>query len=98
MSLFAFYFLMLQVLLFGVPSNMPKDEVGTSADSHDNPVIQAVRLLREKFPDLLVACDVSILLVVSRPTLFDFFFFFFFFFFETYIAEELSSVRASICS
>lgn len=48
------------MLLFGVPSNMPKDENGTSADSPDTPVILAVELLRETFPDLTVACDVSV--------------------------------------
>lgn len=49
----------LQVLLFGVPTKMPKDETGTSADSPDTPVIVAIKLLREAFPNLVVACDVS---------------------------------------
>lgn len=48
------------VLLFGVPSNMPKDENGISADTPDTPVILAVELLREVFPDLIVACDVCL--------------------------------------
>lgn len=48
------------VLLFGVPSNMPKDERGSSADAANTPVIVAVKLLRQAFPDLLVACDVCL--------------------------------------
>lgn len=54
------------VLLFGVPSNMPKDESGTSADTPDTPVIQAVKILREKFPDLVVACDVCVCAYTSH--------------------------------
>lgn len=54
------------VLLFGVPSNMPKDERGSSADSPDTPVMQAVRILREKFPDLVVACDVCLCAYTSH--------------------------------
>lgn len=45
--------------MFGVPSNMPKDKNGTSADVPDTPVIVAIKLLREAFPNLVVACDVS---------------------------------------
>ncbi|KAM5299923.1 delta-aminolevulinic acid dehydratase isoform 2-T2 [Ctenodactylus gundi] len=48
------------VLVFGVPSRVPKDERGSSADSEDSPTIEAVRLLRKTFPDLLVACDVCL--------------------------------------
>ncbi|KAK8389724.1 hypothetical protein O3P69_009014 [Scylla paramamosain] len=48
------------VLLFGVPTNMPKDKTGTSADTPDTPVIVAIRLLREAFPNLVVACDVCL--------------------------------------
>ncbi|KAK7083162.1 hypothetical protein SK128_005161 [Halocaridina rubra] len=54
------------VLLFGVPSNMPKDDRGSSADAPDTPVIQAVKILREKFPDLLVACDVCLCAYTSH--------------------------------
>ncbi|XP_045103189.1 delta-aminolevulinic acid dehydratase-like [Portunus trituberculatus] len=48
------------VLLFGVPTNMPKDEIGISADTPDTPVIVAIKLLREAFPNLVVACDVCL--------------------------------------
>ncbi|XP_063614144.1 delta-aminolevulinic acid dehydratase-like isoform X1 [Penaeus indicus] len=54
------------VLLFGVPSNMPKDERGSSADSPNTPVILAVKLLRDNFPDLLVACDVCLCAYTSH--------------------------------
>lgn len=46
------------ILIFGVTSKSPKDEIGTSADCADNPVIKVLPLLREKFPDLLLTCDV----------------------------------------
>lgn len=49
------------VLLFGVVSNLPKDEVGTHADSLQNPVIQILPKIRQWFPDLVIACDVSLL-------------------------------------
>ncbi|KAK8750227.1 hypothetical protein OTU49_015324 [Cherax quadricarinatus] len=39
---------------------MPKDERGSSADAANTPVIVAVKLLRQAFPDLLVACDVCL--------------------------------------
>lgn len=48
------------VLIFGVPSRVPKDEQGSAADSEDSPAVEAVRLLRKTFPDLLVACDVCL--------------------------------------
>lgn len=48
------------VLIFGVPSRVPKDEQGSAADSEDSPTIEAVRLLRKTFPTLLVACDVCL--------------------------------------
>ncbi|KAK3088025.1 hypothetical protein FSP39_013628 [Pinctada imbricata] len=48
------------VLIFGVPSNLPKDGTGTSADCEKNPAIEATRLIRQWFPDLLVACDVCL--------------------------------------
>ncbi|XP_021504512.1 delta-aminolevulinic acid dehydratase [Meriones unguiculatus] len=48
------------VLIFGVPSRVPKDEQGSAADSEDSPAIEAVRLLRKTFPTLLVACDVCL--------------------------------------
>ncbi|CAA9997747.1 unnamed protein product [Nesidiocoris tenuis] len=48
------------VLLFGVVSNMPKDDSGTSADSADNPTIKALPVLVKAFPELLIACDVCL--------------------------------------
>uniref|UniRef100_A0A480MEN7 porphobilinogen synthase n=1 Tax=Sus scrofa TaxID=9823 RepID=A0A480MEN7_PIG len=48
------------VLIFGVPSRIPKDERGSAADSEDSPAIEAIRLLRKNFPSLLVACDVCL--------------------------------------
>ncbi|XP_011168510.1 delta-aminolevulinic acid dehydratase isoform X2 [Solenopsis invicta] len=48
------------VLLFGVSQHLEKDEIGSNADSARNPIIQAVPLLREKFPNLLIACDVCL--------------------------------------
>uniref|UniRef100_A0A4W2FID6 Delta-aminolevulinic acid dehydratase n=1 Tax=Bos indicus x Bos taurus TaxID=30522 RepID=A0A4W2FID6_BOBOX len=48
------------VLIFGVPSRVPKDERGSAADSEDSPAIEAIRLLRKNFPSLLVACDVCL--------------------------------------
>ncbi|KAK4314502.1 hypothetical protein Pmani_014207 [Petrolisthes manimaculis] len=54
------------VLLFGVPSNMPKDANGTSADTPDTPVIQAIKIIRSTYPDLLVACDVCLCAYTSH--------------------------------
>lgn len=50
------------VLLFGVVGNLPKDDIGSNADSADNPMIQLLPKLRKDFPNLLIACDVSFLL------------------------------------
>ena len=47
------------VLLFGVPFSMPKDEQGSAADHPETPVILAVQMIRKLFPNLVVACDVS---------------------------------------
>ncbi|KAJ3063683.1 hypothetical protein HDU98_000522 [Podochytrium sp. JEL0797] len=47
------------VLLFGVPRD-GKDELATSADSPEGPVIKAITLLRTTFPSLLIACDVCL--------------------------------------
>ncbi|KAH9449670.1 hypothetical protein Pst134EB_020489 [Puccinia striiformis f. sp. tritici] len=47
------------VMLFGVPMNCQKDAVGTPADDENGPTISAIRLLKEKFPSLFVAADVS---------------------------------------
>lgn len=48
------------ILMFGVIDVLPKDENGTNADSKKNPVIRALPILRQKFPDLLIACDVCL--------------------------------------
>lgn len=49
------------VILFGVIlKDGVKDAQGTAADDPDGPVIRAVRLLREKFPNLYIMCDVCL--------------------------------------
>lgn len=48
------------ILLFGVIDKLPKDDNGTSADSNSNPVIRAIPLLRQAYPNLLIACDVCL--------------------------------------
>ncbi len=37
-----------------------QDDFGTHADSERNPVIQALPILRQLFPNLLIACDVCL--------------------------------------
>ncbi|OCT65198.1 hypothetical protein XELAEV_18041436mg [Xenopus laevis] len=48
------------VLIFGVPSRVTKDDRGSAADADDTPAILAIRRIWEKFPQLLVACDVCL--------------------------------------
>lgn len=49
------------VILFGVPSSpSSKDPLGTSADDPAGPVIQAIRLLRSRFPSLFLVADVCL--------------------------------------
>ncbi|XP_075761246.1 delta-aminolevulinic acid dehydratase isoform X3 [Pelodiscus sinensis] len=48
------------VLIFGVPTALPKDERGSAADSEDTPAIQAIKKIRSSFPELLIACDVCL--------------------------------------
>lgn len=48
------------VILFGVPENLEKDETGKHADSDETPVVQALKLLSAKFPNLLLAADVCL--------------------------------------
>ncbi|EDK43132.1 Aminolevulinate dehydratase [Lodderomyces elongisporus] len=49
------------VILFGVPlKEGVKDSVGTAADDPEGPVITSIKLLREKFPDLFIMCDVCL--------------------------------------
>ncbi|XP_065916888.1 delta-aminolevulinic acid dehydratase-like [Dysidea avara] len=48
------------VLIFGVPSNIEKDDCGSAADVADNPAVLAVKKLHDVFPDLLLICDVCL--------------------------------------
>ena len=47
------------VILFGVPMKPgSKDALGSAADDPEGPVIQAIRLLRRRFPQLFICTDV----------------------------------------
>ncbi|XP_039362573.1 delta-aminolevulinic acid dehydratase isoform X2 [Mauremys reevesii] len=48
------------VLIFGVPTKVPKDERGSAADAENTPAIQAIKKIRSSFPELLIACDVCL--------------------------------------
>ncbi|XP_076161826.1 porphobilinogen synthase isoform X2 [Ptiloglossa arizonensis] len=48
------------ILLFGVSKHLKKDHIGSNADSTQNPIIQAVPLIRQWFPHLLIACDICL--------------------------------------
>lgn len=48
------------VLLFGTISKDQKDATGSACDTPNSPVIQAIKLLKSKFPDLIVICDVCL--------------------------------------
>ncbi|KAH3673001.1 hypothetical protein WICMUC_003954 [Wickerhamomyces mucosus] len=49
------------VILFGVPLNPnAKDEVGSSADDPEGPVIRATKLLKQHFPELYILADVCL--------------------------------------
>ncbi|KAG4077577.1 hypothetical protein HA402_003004 [Bradysia odoriphaga] len=48
------------VLLFGVMDGTPKDDLGSTADSKDNPVVRAIPKLRKWFPNIVIACDVCL--------------------------------------
>ncbi|KAL3870904.1 hypothetical protein ACJMK2_038969 [Sinanodonta woodiana] len=48
------------VLIFGVPSKIPKDNRGTGADLPNSPAMLAIRMLRQWFPNLLIASDVCL--------------------------------------
>ncbi|EPS31891.1 Delta-aminolevulinic acid dehydratase [Penicillium oxalicum] len=49
------------VILFGVPLHpAAKDALGTAADDPAGPVIQAIRLLRSRFPQLYITTDVCL--------------------------------------
>jgi porphobilinogen synthase len=49
------------VILFGVPiAPGAKDALGTTADDPQGPVIQAIRILRARFPSLFIVADVCL--------------------------------------
>ncbi|KAI9013679.1 tetrapyrrole biosynthesis porphobilinogen synthase [Hyaloraphidium curvatum] len=48
------------VLLFGVPTKAPKDPEGGPADDPEGPVILAVKMIRAKWPEVVIACDVCL--------------------------------------
>jgi porphobilinogen synthase len=49
------------VILFGVPLTPgSKDALGTAADDPQGPVIQSIRLLRARFPQLFITADVCL--------------------------------------
>lgn len=48
------------VLIFGVPEKIPKDNNGTGADLPKTPTVMAIRMLRQWFPNLLIAADVCL--------------------------------------
>ncbi|KAI9594584.1 hypothetical protein BDF19DRAFT_444155 [Syncephalis fuscata] len=54
------------VILFGVLNDEPKDEIATMADSEQGPVVPAIRLIRERYPDLLVSCDLCLCAYTSH--------------------------------
>lgn len=53
------------VLLFGVFTGV-LDEQGSGADAMNSPVVQAVKLLRTHFPQLLVCCDICLCAYTSH--------------------------------
>lgn len=49
------------VMLFGVPmAPGTKDALGTAADDPKGPVIQSIRLIRQRFPSLFICADVCL--------------------------------------
>ncbi|KAG6007040.1 Aminolevulinate dehydratase [Claviceps maximensis] len=49
------------VMLFGVPMKPgSKDALGTAADDPEGPVIQAIRLIRSRFPQMYICTDVCL--------------------------------------
>ncbi|KAG5922862.1 Aminolevulinate dehydratase [Claviceps africana] len=49
------------VMLFGVPMKPgTKDALGTAADDPEGPVIQAIRLIRSRFPQMYICTDVCL--------------------------------------
>ena len=48
------------VIIFGVPTQAPKDDVGSFATSEQSPVYLALQLLRKKYPSLLLMVDICL--------------------------------------
>lgn len=49
------------VILFGVPlAADAKDALGTSADDPEGPVVKAIQILKQNFPQLFIVCDVCL--------------------------------------
>ncbi|XP_019696000.2 delta-aminolevulinic acid dehydratase isoform X3 [Harpegnathos saltator] len=48
------------ILVFGVLKNLSKDVDGYHADSKYSPVIQAIGIIKDYFPNLVIACDVCL--------------------------------------
>lgn len=48
------------ILIFGVIETLPKNKEGSSADCPTNPVVRALPVLRQAFPNLVLACDVCL--------------------------------------
>ncbi|KAG5753092.1 hypothetical protein H9Q69_008411 [Fusarium xylarioides] len=49
------------VMLFGVPMQTgTKDALGTAADDPEGPVIKAIQIIRRRFPQLFICCDVCL--------------------------------------
>lgn len=48
------------ILVFGIVDDNKKNEQATAADDATNPVIKGLPLLRQWFPNLLIACDVCL--------------------------------------
>ncbi|KXS10426.1 aminolevulinate dehydratase [Gonapodya prolifera JEL478] len=54
------------LLIFGVPTMAVKDDYGTSATDPASPVIRALTLVREAFPELLLAVDLCLCAYTSH--------------------------------
>ncbi|KAI9217418.1 MGC84775 protein-like protein, partial [Blastocladiella britannica] len=54
------------VILFGVPTRIPKDNAGSAALDPNTPVVQALKVLSAAFPDLVLACDVCLCAYTSH--------------------------------
>lgn len=54
------FFTVLKMLVIQLHNLQFQDGRGTSADSDDNPVMRALPLFRERFPDLVLATDVCL--------------------------------------